>query len=45
MERFDEHIQAEARSRQNAYAVLNCYAKLLTGADIAQEGFEIVVMD
>src|ERR1017187_7280558 len=44
-ERFDEHIQAEARALQRADAVLNFYGKILTSADIANDGFETVVLD
>jgi hypothetical protein len=45
MERFEEHIQAEARSVQIGYAVVNFYAKILSGTPVGQDGFEDVVMD
>jgi hypothetical protein len=45
MERFEEHIQAEAKSVQIGHAVVNFYAKSLSGTPIDQDGFEDVVMD
>jgi|ERR1017187_911566 hypothetical protein len=45
MERFEEHIRAEARALQRADAVLNFYGRILTSADIAHDGFETVALD
>ena len=45
MRRFGEDIRAEARALQNAYAVVNFYAKILTGTPLEQDGCENVVTD